>query len=252
MPQRVTINSRQRRFLKISEALLEVQNEQNEVDSEVNPIDWAATATRELIIKNQLSGALNIAFSDKWVRYDLVALGKMNLSDAESASLARAQFNEQFPDALDWPLRLTRHGEQLLVAGINPLLLSAAQQISVDCKYRLNSLEPWFVSMWNKHEKTIRQLDGWLLFEEPEVLLVARIKQGNLVHLHSQPFDDNQRESSAQLFLDRQSALLEHPPGLVHIFTYSGNQLKLKAPWHSVQSGEAWPRASNFTLSSPD
>lgn len=214
--------------------------------SEVNPIEWAAAACADLMINNQLSGALNIVFSDKWVRYDLVSLGKINLNDAESESLARAQFNNQFPDALNWPLRLTRHGEQLLVAGIHPALFSSIQRIALDSKCRLNRLEPWLAHIWNTHEKTIRKIDGWLLFEEPGLFIVTLLKQGQLTHLHTQPFDDKQRESSLQLLLDRQAALLEHPPGRVHVFSDSKNLPVLSNPWQYQQLDIEPPKSKIF------
>lgn len=231
MPQQVVVSQLPRRFSKADTEILEARNE-IKVDDD---IEWATDALRGLLSQNSLSGKLHIAFSDMWVRYDLFSLGKNELSNEDAGMLARAQFASQYPAAADWPLRLAQQGRQLLVAGINPSLLAAIEQVAADSGCCLTQLEPWFAKVLDSYEKELTKTDGWLLFDEPGMLVVALLKQGELISLYCQHCAEDQRESAARLLLNRQSALLGYPAGEVRIFSFSGNTLALQEPWRCSQ-----------------
>lgn len=244
MPQQVVASQLPRRFSNAAAAILEAQSLIKVDDA----IEWATGALQELLAKNKLSGKLHIAFSDMWVHYDLFSLGENELSDEDAGLLARTQFASQYPAAADWPLRLAQQGRQLLVAGVNPSLMAAIERVTADSGCRLARLEPWFAKVLDSYEKELVKADGWLLFDEPGMMIVALLKQGVLTSLHCQYCANDLRESTAQLLLNRQSALLGYPAGEVRIFSFSGAPLALLEPWRCSQFLICPPHAGSTAL----
>lgn len=244
MPQQVVVKRLQRRLFKVVKTALEARSETKSADQ----IEWGIDACRELLARDRCSGNLQVTFSDLWARYDLFSLGENELSDEDTLSLARAQFASQYPAASAWPLRLAQQGKQLLVVGMNPALLAALEQVAADSGCRLVQLAPWFARVLNDYEKEIGQEDGWVLFDEPGMLIVALLNKGLLTSMHCQHCDDDQRESTAQLLLNRQTALLGHPAGEVRIFSFSGSPLVLQEPWRCSQFLIVSPHADNAAL----
>lgn len=175
-------------------------------------------------------------FSDLWARYDLLVLGDSALSDADAMSLARAQFARQYPaDAARWTLRLARQGTQMLVCGIPSTLLSDLQQLATRTHQRLTHAEPLFAQVFDQRQAELQSYQGWLLLDQPGLLLLAYVERGLLHSLHSQRCDEAQRELSAHQLLTRQAALLNRPAADVRIWSYSGAPLALRQPWHIAQ-----------------
>jgi hypothetical protein len=195
---------------------------------------WAIEACRELLEDVQHAGNLQVIFSDLWARYDMIRLGEAEISNDDAISLARAQFLRHYPgaDAATWPLRLARQGKQMLVAGMNPELMSAVTQMAAAKGRKLVSAQPLFAKVFDQHEKELAATDGWVLFDEPGMLIAAFVENGQLLSVHSLRSDAGEREKSAHLLLERQAALIARPATEVRIYSYSGAPLALREPWH--------------------
>lgn len=231
MPQQVNVSSQSGRFSRaVPATTLEVRCEAVVEDT----IEWTIFTLRELLARNSRSGKLHIVFSDTWVRYDLFSLGGNDLGDADAVALAHVQFANLYPAAANWKLRVAQQGDQLLVAGINPVLFTSIDQVMKESGCRLVRLEPWFTKIIDKHKNRLAKSDEWLLFDEPGMMIVALLKGGLLISMHCHPCENGASGSVAQTLLNRQSAVLGHPPGAVHIFSFSGIPFDLQVPWVCV------------------
>jgi len=199
--------------------------------------DWAIGACHELLASNRHSANLQVTFSDIWVRYDLIQLGGTEISDQDATSLARAQFSRHYPgaDSASWPLRLARQGQQILVAGMNPSLLASLTQLALNNGKKLVRVEPLFAKVFDAHEKEIIGTEGWILFDEPGMLIAVFVEKGQLSSLHCQRVAEDERDQSAHQLLERQAALIARQAGEVRIYSYSGVSLGLPEPWHVSQ-----------------
>lgn len=248
MPQQVALR-RSRRWLRGS------AEKPLEAKADLAPEDqmaWFTEACGGLLAQDQRAGGdLHVIFSDLWARYDLITLGEAELSDADAMLLARAQFSRHYPgaDSALWPLRLARQGKRMLAVAINPALLAALQQIASASGRRLVQAEPLFTRVFDQHEKEIAGSDGWILLDEPGMLIAAFMEQGQLLSLHCHRCDDG-REEAAYLLLERQAALLSRPSGEVRIFSFSGSPLALREPWRTSQFRVAGAHTGNTPVAS--
>lgn len=230
MPQQVILRRSHRGLRGSVEAPLETKTELVHEDQ----IAWLTEACSGLLAQNRHAGNLHVIFSDLWARYNLITLGEAELSDEDAMSLARAQFSRHYPgaDSALWPLRLARQDKRMLAVAINPALLAAIKQIASASGRRLVQVEPLFARVFDQYEKELAGSDGWVLLDEPGMLIAAFIERGQLLSLHCQRCDDG-REEAAHLLLERQAALLSRPSGEVHVFSFSGSPLALREPWRT-------------------
>jgi hypothetical protein len=231
MPQQVTLLQAQRRLpvdnAKIHACKIAPATEASQ--------EWAIETCRDLLAQQNVNGNLHVTFSDLWTRYVLIRLGDAGLSDEDALSLARVQFSRHYPgaEAASWPLRLSMQGRQLLVTGIDPVLFNALKELALTAGKRLIRAEPLFGRIFDQYESELAKTDGWVLLDEPCLLLVAYIEHGQLFSIHSQRSEPHEREKSALLLLERQAALIARPAGEVRIFSYSGTPFTLSKPWHT-------------------
>ncbi len=200
-------------------------------------LDWTMEACKELLEHAPKGRAsLRLFFSDLWARYHLIQLGSAALNDKDAMALARVKFSRCFPgaDYALWPLRITRQGERMLLAGMNPALLTSIQHLAASTGKRLAGVEPLFTRIYDRHLHTLSE--GWILFDEPGMLIAAFIEQGLLLSLHCQRISEFERDQAAPLLLERQAALIGRPASEVHLISYSGATFALREPWRIKQS----------------
>lgn len=201
-----------------------------------NQPSWhpAVAACAELHAK-QRPKDLHFVFSDLWVRYDLIQLGPNELSDAEAISLAQAHFIHLYPDLASWPLRLALQGKQLLVAAMDPAFLAALRESAATMCKRVSGAEPLFSRVFDLHARELSNFDGWMLLDEPGILIAAYIDKGLLLSFRSQ-FCEDRRAEAADLLLKRQEALLGKPATRdVRIYSCMDHPVSLGEPWHCKQ-----------------
>lgn len=232
MPQQVALRRPHRGLRDRAEKPLEAKTDLAPEDQ----MAWLTEACGGLLVHDQRAGGLHVVFSDLWARYDLITLGEADLSDEEAMSLARAQFSRHHPgaDSALWPLRLARQSRRMLAVAINPALLAAIKQIASVSGKRLLQAEPLFAHVFDQYVQELQNLNGWVLLDEPGMLVAAFLERGQLLSLHCQRCDD-EREEAAHLLLERQAALLSRPSGEVCVFSFSGAPLALREPWRTGQ-----------------
>jgi Tfp pilus assembly protein PilN len=233
MPQQVVLK-RPHRWFPNREA------ETVNVETGINPNEGQSTcaiaACTELLGQEAHSGKLQITFSDLWARYDMIPLGETALSDEEAMLLARGHFSNTYPDtgSAAWPLRLAQKRQQLLISAVNPTLLEALKQMTTSSGNQFVQAQPLFIHVLDQYAHNLSSYDGWMLLDEPGLMIAAYLERGQLLNLRCQRCD-GAHENTAQTLLERQAALLSKPAGEVRIFSYSGRPLPLRMPWHSSQ-----------------
>ena len=119
---------------------------------------------------------------------------------------------------------------------MNPSLLAALTQMALTTGKKLVRVEPLFAMVFDQHEKEIIGSDGWILFDEPGMLIAVFLEQGQLISLHCHRCEEDDRDQSAHQLLERQAALIARHRGEVRIYSYSGGvPLVLPKPWHVSQ-----------------
>jgi hypothetical protein len=233
MPQRVVLTQERGGLRGTGKNSFEIKSDVNIENCQ----EWAIETCRELLAQKPLAGNLSVTFSDLWTRYDLIQLGEATLSEQDAISLARTQFSRHYPnsDSDTWPLRLSQQGKRILVAGMNPLLLDAIKQLASTSGKRLVRAEPLFSNVFDQYEKKLATSDGWILFDEPGMLIAAFMEQGQLSSIHSQRCNESDRTEAAQLLLERQAVLIARPAGAVRIFSFADSPLVLNKPWTTSQ-----------------
>ena len=170
---------------------------------------------------------IRIVLSDLWVRYCLIQTdAAASLADDELLALARGQLSRQHPDTAGWPLRVALQGDALLAAACRPDVVEALQALADKSGVRLAGIAPLFSHLLDGAAPA----PGWLLLEEPGLLLGALVRAGGGIALHSARLDDDAGATALRL-LDRQAALLGAAAGEVRLFSGSARPLALPPPW---------------------
>ncbi len=170
------------------------------------PASWqeAVAAAREVLPGWKKVG---FVFSDLWVRYDMVKLGNGLMDKKDMDLLARAHFASSHPDCASWPLRHSLCGEYLLMCAMDPELFAAMQALSSDSGASLVRAEPLFSTLFDGASRDLSDFSGWLLIDEPGMLIACWIEKGSPVSIH-QRLAEGDRGEAATLLLQRLSALL--------------------------------------------
>ncbi|MBI4983980.1 MAG: hypothetical protein HZC24_01130 [Rhodocyclales bacterium] len=192
----------------------------------------AALAAAAPLLAAERGRRIRIVVSDLWLRYSLIPVAAAaSLADAELTALARGQMARQHPDTVAWPLRLALQGDALLAAVCRPDVLDGACALAANAGVRLAGVEPLFSCLWDGSRRMPPQRrDGWLLLDEPGLVMAAYAAAGAIVALHAARVDGDAAAAAASL-LDRQAALLAVAAGEVRLFSCSARALALPAPW---------------------
>lgn len=233
MPQHAVLLRTNRWLRGAVEKLSEIRAQAYMEDNQA----WDMRHCGELLDHASGGGNLHVVFSDLWARYHLVQLGDTVLNEKDAMALARAQFICHYPgaDYSLWPLRLAQQGKRLLVAGMNPLLLDAIRQMTISSGRRLVRAEPLFARVFDQYQKELAGSDGWILFNEPGMLIVAFMEKKQFISLHCQRREEGESGKAAQLLLERQAALIDRPAGEVRSFSYYCAPPTLLEPWRVRQ-----------------
>ena len=196
----------------------------------------AALAACERLLTPLRGQSVRILLSDLLVRYCLILLDpSAGLADTELLALARGQMSRQQPDTVDWPLRTSLQGNTLLAATSQPDVIERSCAIAKKSGTRLTGIVPLFSHLWDCTPNTARKArDGWLLLEEPGLIMVAFVRAGRIAALHSARLDEDAAAVAVNL-LNRQSALQGIAAGGVRLISYAKHPVALPQPWHIVE-----------------
>jgi hypothetical protein len=164
----------------------------------------ALSAAREMLPGWKKMG---FVFSDLWVRYDMVKLGNRLMDNKDMDLLARAHFASSHPDCASWPIRHALCGEHLLVCAMDPEFFAAMQSLSADSGASLVRAEPLFSTLFDSASRDLSDFSGWLLIDEPGMLIACWIDKGIPLSIHQRLAEGNHGEA-AGLLLQRLSAQL--------------------------------------------
>lgn len=178
---------------------------------------------------------VHIAVSDVWVRSQLMPAASTSLSENEMLLLARTYFARQYPETGqdNWTFRLALQGTRLLAAGMELELLEAIKEINASAGAQLCRMEPLFSWVYDRYAKALAGASGWMLLDEPGMLCLAYVEQGQLMSLRCQRCETGQDEIALQL-LQRQSALLAQTSVEVRVFSVAARAIRLPTPWRIV------------------
>ncbi len=199
-------------------------------DAAADPV--AALAACAQLLTSDRGKRIRIVLSDLWIRHCLIPVDAADsLGDAELLALARGQLSRQHPDTSEWPLRVALQGNTLLAIAIRPEAMDGVRALAEQAGVRLTSIEPLFAYLRDNVPNVPEQRDGWLLLEEPGLLMVMFVRAGGIVALHSARLDEDAAIVASRL-LDRQAALLGvGAGGDVSLFSGSASPLALPLPW---------------------
>lgn len=170
------------------------------------------------------------------MRYCLIPVdAAANLGDAELLALARGQLSRQHPDTVEWPLRVALQGNILLAAACRPDVMDGLRALADKLGVRLAGVESLFSSLWDRSRVVPEKRDGWLLVEQPGLLVAAFVRAGSLAALHSARLDDDAGAVALRL-LDRLAALLGVGVKEVTLCSGASNPLELAPPWHIAET----------------
>lgn len=231
--------------LLVLQSISNIKRRPGSIAARREPVDQTQTSTDWRAAVKTLGAALpgaarrgsriDIAVSDVWVRSHLMPVAATGLSESETLLLARTHFARQYPETGQdaWTFRLALQGPRILAAGVESTLLTAVTEITANAGFQLKRVEPLFSWVYDRYAKELADTSGWVLLDEPGMLVLALIEKGQLTNLHWQRCENDQDETAVQL-LQRQSALLAHRSVEVHAFSVGARAIRLPAPWHIV------------------
>jgi hypothetical protein len=119
--------------------------------------------------------------SNHFVRYALVPWSDQISDRDEEQAFIRLSFSRTFgAEAQHWALRMSPngYGDTQLASAIDQELLDGLERIVVAHGMRLTSLQPNFMTVFNRWRKRIPERAAWFVVAEPGRLCVSQLEQG--------------------------------------------------------------------------
>jgi hypothetical protein len=122
-----------------------------------------------------------VVLSNHFVRYALVPWSDQISDRDEEQAFIRLNFSRTFgAEAQHWALRMSPngYGDTQLASAIDQELLDGLERIVVAHGMRLTSLQPNFMTAFNRWRKRIPESAAWFVVVEPGRLCVSQLEQG--------------------------------------------------------------------------
>ena len=125
------------------------------------------------------ANAVNILVSNHFARYLVLPWQEGVVSRQEWVALAEHAFRNSFgPVAEQWEVRvsLNGYGERVVACALDQALIDSLQAIAVENQWQITAIEPLFMTAL--HQIRLEHENTWLLFGEPERIVLAEYQQG--------------------------------------------------------------------------
>ncbi|MFZ2541141.1 MAG: hypothetical protein WAW75_05125 [Gallionella sp.] len=149
-----------------------------------------ALRTLDTLLPQCLDGCPNVVMvlSNHFVHYALVPWSDLISSDEEQLDYARHCFQMTYGATVaTWALRLSRAtvGASQLASAVDEQLLVACNEAVTRHGLRLTSVQPYFMSAFNRLKCQIHQPDAWVALAEPGCICLARLHQGQWIRFRA-------------------------------------------------------------------
>lgn len=135
-----------------------------------------------------------VVLSNHFVRYALVPWSEEISDESESLAFTRYCFSQTYGnDAQRWALRTSSsgYGETQVSSAVDQDLLDGLDRISTAHSLRLVSMQPYFMTAFNRSLNQLRGSVMWFVVAEPGRLCVSRLQQGRWCNLQAVKADDD-------------------------------------------------------------
>jgi len=127
-----------------------------------------------------------VILSNHFVRYALMPWSALIDDEKEELALGRHCLREIYGPAADrWELRIApqKRGVPRLVSAVEPELLEALRNAFAGTSIPLVSIQPWLMTICNRHRHVLEKQDGWLALVEPGALCMLLLQAQRMTRL---------------------------------------------------------------------
>jgi hypothetical protein len=152
-----------------------------------------------------------VVLSNHFVRYALVPWSDQISDRDEEESFIRLSFSRTYgAEAQYWALRMSSngYGGAQLASAIDQELLDGLERIIVAHGMRLTSLQPHFMTAFNRWRKRIPERAAWFVVVEPGRVCVSQLEQGCWRSVRAAKSGDDWQQSLLKL-LEREFLVSE-------------------------------------------
>ena len=189
-----------------------------------------------------------VVLSNQFVHYALVPWSDLISSEEQQLDYARHCFQQTYGAlSAGWQIRLSRAtvGSAQLASAVDEKLLSRCDEVVRHHGLRLTSVQPYFMSAFNRLNSQILHTDAWFALAEPGNICLARLHQGQWVRFRSARLAGGWEEFSRFLVREafmgdselqaKQQVLYLYAPHLGKVQTISGWEIIELPPPLSAQ-----------------
>lgn len=199
---------------------------------EPGPVSWKAPLeTLKEALPEWLQGGADatVILSGHFVRYALAPWLAEVTADNERETLARHIFTGVYGGAAaDWAIRISdaKYGFPFLASAVDHALLHELQALQAPGKFKLRSIQPYFMTAFNEFRSRLGE-DGCFILAEPGKLCASFFHQGKWQNIVSRRFESDADLISLAL---REINSAELPAMPERIFLYAPQHPDLKWP----------------------
>lgn len=164
-----------------------------------------------------------LVLSNRFVRYVAIPWNDSIVARDERLAFARHCFKERYGDvASNWTVQLGKggYGESNVACAIDAGLINGVQEAATKANVRLESVQPYLMSVYNQFRYGLGENDGACLATvESDTLCLAWFRKQQWQGIKTRRISqDWARELDAMLIEEAAEGGLEQPPSVVHVF----------------------------------
>lgn len=164
---------------------------------------------------------VHIVLSNRLVRYAVIPSNTLLKSYAEQEAFAKYSLTQIYGIAAEqWSLRI-QHGKPSapwLVSAVDQLLLDRLRHACATKKFKLHSITPYLMSVFNHYRNSIKADPAWLVINEPGYSLFTLWCGGDCISLNGICHDSL---SELPLLLDRENLACSLPESCNTVYLHA-------------------------------
>lgn len=163
-------------------------------------------------LKLKKNTQLNVVLSSNFVRYLMLPAQQIAMSQAEKNVYTNAIFAEIYGVAAnDWHIKAhpAAPDQNTVAVAVDKLLLTALNQLADKHQFKLNSVQPYLMAVFNALSKEIININGYFVLLENTKLMLVHLHKGVCQQLLTMPFTQNWQAVLSNM-LNRELLLNEH------------------------------------------